>query len=101
MSPAYPTYLAIFFAELSLNACFNISSMCLQEGQLHLRGLFFERESGSDTKFKILKHEAIFFRESVLYPFVQLNNKGKHYELASDERMQITRFIEESQFGRL
>ena len=44
-------------------------------GQLNLRGQFFETESGYDRRYKLLNKEAIFFRESVVYPFVQLGGK--------------------------
>ena len=47
----------------------------IKEGQLHLRGQYFEAESGYDTRYKLLKKEAIFFRESVVYPFVQMEAK--------------------------
>ena len=68
-------------------------------GQLHLRGQFFETESGYDRRYKLLKKEAIFFRESVVYPFVQMEAKNNYYELSADEYMQITRYIENSRLG--
>ena len=66
----------------------------VQPWQLHLRGLFFETLPGSDLKFKLIKKPAIFFRDSVIYPFVQLEAKKKHFEMLPEEHLQITRFIE-------
>lgn len=71
----------------------------VKEGQLHLRGQFFETKSGYDTRYKLLKKEAIFFRESVVYPFVQMEEKKNYHELSADESLQITRYIENSHLG--
>ena len=71
----------------------------IKEGQLHLRGQFFETDPCSDTRYRLLKKESIFFRESVVYPFVQMEAKKKHYELSADKFMQITRYIEKSHLG--
>ena len=68
----------------------------VKSGQLHLRGLFFERESGSQTRYKKIKKEAFFFRESVVYAFVQLVARKKGYELTSEEFVQINSYIQNS-----
>ena len=68
----------------------------VKSGQLHLRGLFFERESGSQTRYKKIKKEAFFFRESVVYAFVQIVARKKGYELTSEEFVQINSYIQNS-----
>ena len=70
----------------------------INEGQLHLHGQFFETEPDSDTRYRLPKKESIFFRESVVYPFVQMELKKKH-ELSADEFIQITKYIENSHLG--
>ena len=73
----------------------------IKAGQFHLRGLFFESVPGSDRKFNLIQKEVIFFRESIVYPFVQLEASKKHYLLPEEEHMQITRFIESTCMGAL
>ena len=68
----------------------------VKSGQLHLRGLFFERESGSQTKYKNINKQTFFFRERVVYAFVQLVARMKGSELSSEEYVQINSYIQNS-----
>ena len=47
----------------------------VKKGVKHLQGVFFERECGSDKRYKLTKKRAFFYRESIVYPFVQLGHK--------------------------
>ena len=64
------------------------------EGQLHFRGMYLETLSGSDTRYEIVQKEAIFFKESVVYPMVHLETKPKYLELSASERLEIIAFAE-------
>ena len=68
----------------------------VMKGQLHLRGQFYEKQPGSDTKYRIQKKDAIFFRESVVYPCVQLEHRKQDCILTPEEFIQIVSFIENS-----
>jgi len=65
----------------------------VMKGQLHLRGQFYEKQAGSDTKYRIQKKDAIFFRESVVYPCVQLEHRKQDCILTPEEFIQIVSFI--------
>ena len=64
------------------------------EGQLYFRVMYLEILSGSDTRYKIVQKEAIFFKESVVYPIVHLETKPKYLELSASERLEIVAFAE-------
>ena len=67
---------------------------CVKGGQAYLTGLFLERDSGSDTKYRLVKKDVFFYKESVIYPFIQMEATKKGFTLAREEQLQITRFIE-------
>ena len=58
--------------------------------------IVYEKQPGSDTKYRIQKKDAIFFRKSVVYPCAQLEHRKQDCMLTPEEFIQKDSFIENS-----
>ena len=68
----------------------------ITRGHKHLEGHFFEKICGSDRRYKLSKKTSFFYRESVVYAFIQMEETKKGYKLSDEEFIQIMQFLEES-----
>ena len=68
----------------------------VKKGVKHFEGLFFERKFDSDKVYTLNeKKRAFFYKESVVFPSVQLKPRKGDFEL-SDELLVIIKYIEMS-----
>ena len=63
------------------------------KGTKHLEGYFLDSYNGV---YRVSKKRAIFYKESVVYPFVQVTEGKKGFLLSNDQFLLITKFIEDS-----
>ena len=61
----------------------------------HLKGLFLERKFDSDNLCTIPKKpkSEFFFRESAVFPPMQLESKKGDFELTNDELLMIIKYM--------
>ena len=66
-----------------------------RKGIKHLEGVYLERKFHSDNLYTIPKKpkSAFYFRESVVFPSVQLELKKGRFELANEELLMISLII--------
>ena len=62
----------------------------------HLEGLFLERKFDFDNLYTISKrpNSTFFFKESVMFPSVQLESKKGYFEITHEELLMIIKYME-------
>ena len=70
----------------------------IKKGMQHFEGIFLEKKFDSKKQYTIPKKAktAFFYRESIVFPSVQLQAKKGHYELSDDELLMIIKYVEVS-----
>ena len=65
-------------------------------GQKYMLGHFLEQVSDQITSktYKLIDKETIFYRESVVYPFVNVTEKKGKYIISSRDYIDIINFVE-------
>ena len=74
----------------------------IRVGHKHIHGHFLEKISTSTGHhFKLSKKVTFFYKESVVYPFVQLTETKKIFQMSDIDFIEILQYVEETGLSSL
>ena len=90
----------IFEAEIEMTGDYNNK---IAPGQSYIEGKFMKKVDILDKSFlfKVSKKRTFFFKESVVYPFVQFTEGKKGYHLSMVEYVEILNYVESNGLSRI
>ena len=75
----------------------------ISPGMDHFEGKFMEKVhiEPKGTLYKLSKKKTYFFKESVVYPFVQFKGSKKGFLLSNEEFVTVLNFIESTELSSI
>ena len=85
---------------LNDGSCVDDHGNAVGQGVRYLKGHFLEKTDEKDNRklYKLSKKQTFFYRENVVYPYVNFQETKKGFALNNSDMMEIIQFVEANNY---